>query len=95
MVVVMFPDIVSHETRVATFQKILSMRVLEILVSLVGCQVYGLIQFEVRPTLRSSLFPIHRLDEIKNCHEPPARRWLARNFFFPISLSKKIYNKKI
>ena len=31
-------------------------------------------------------FPIHRPGEITNSHEPPARR----NFFFAISLSKKI-----
>ena len=39
----MFPDFVSHE---GTFEKILSMRVLERLVSLVGCKVYELIEFE-------------------------------------------------
>ena len=31
-----------------------------------------------RPTLKSCSFPIHRLGEIKNSHEPPA----GRNFFF-------------
>ena len=40
---------------------------------------------------KSCLFPIHRPGEIKNSHEPPA----GRNSFFAISLSKKIYDKKI
>ena len=38
----------------------------------------------LRPILKSCSFPIHRPDEIKNSHEPPA----GRNFFFAISLSK-------
>ena len=44
-----------------------------------------------RSTLKSCSFPIHRSGEMKNSHEPPA----GRNFFFAISLSKKIYVKKI
>ena len=45
MVAVMFPDIASHES---TFEKILSMKVLELLISLVGCKIYGMIEFETR-----------------------------------------------
>ena len=45
-----------------------------------------------RPTLKSCSFPIHRPGKIKNSHEPPAG---TNFFFFAISLSKKIYNKKI
>ena len=43
MVAVMFPDIASHQS---TFKKILSMSVLEWLVSPVGCKIYGMIQFD-------------------------------------------------
>ena len=39
----MFPDIASNES---TLEKILSMRVLELLVILVGCRIYGMIEFE-------------------------------------------------
>ena len=42
---VMFPDIASHES---TFEKIFSVGVLEWLVSLVGCKIYGMIEFEDR-----------------------------------------------
>ena len=45
MVAVMFPDIVSNES---TFENILLMRVLEWLVSLLGCKKYGMIEFEAR-----------------------------------------------
>ena len=45
MVAVMFPDIISHES---TFEKIISMKVLEWLVSLVGRKIYGMIEFESR-----------------------------------------------
>ena len=40
MVAVMFSDIASHKS---TFKKILSMRVLAWLESLVGCKIYGMI----------------------------------------------------
>ena len=50
MVAVMFLDIVSHES---TFEKILSMRVLEWVVSLVGCKIYGMIEFEARESRNS------------------------------------------
>ena len=45
----------------------------------------------VKPTLKSCSCPIHRLGEIKNSHQLAA----GRKFFFAISLSKKIYDKKI
>ena len=51
MVAVMFPDIASHES---TFEKILSIKVLEWLVSLAGCKIYGMIEFESRE-FRNSL----------------------------------------
>ena len=43
-----------------------------------------------RPALKSCTFPIHWPSEIKNCHMPP-----REETFFAISLSKKIYDKKI
>ena len=45
----------------------------------------------VRPSLKSCSFLIHRLGEEKNSHEAPT----GGNFFFAISLSKKIYDEKI
>ena len=45
MVAVIFPDIASHKS---TFEKIWSLRVLEWLVSLVGCKIYEMIEFEAR-----------------------------------------------
>ena len=50
MVAVMFPDIVSNES---TFEKIFSMRVLEWVVSLVGCKIYGMIEFKARASRNS------------------------------------------
>ena len=50
MVAVMFPDIASHKS---TFEKILSMRILEWLVSLVGCKIYRMIEFEARQSRNS------------------------------------------
>ena len=47
---VMFPDIASHGS---TFEKILSMMVLEWLVSLVGCKIYGMIEFKARESRNS------------------------------------------
>ena len=44
MVAVMLPDIILYES---TFEKILSMKVLERLVSLVDCKVYGMIEFKI------------------------------------------------
>ena len=46
---------------------------------------------DFRPILKSCSFPIHRPGEIKNSHEPPAEE----TFFFAISLSKTLYDKKI
>ena len=45
MVAVMFWDNAWHES---TFEKILSMRVLEWLVSLAGCKIHGMIEFDTR-----------------------------------------------
>ena len=45
MIAVMISDIASHES---TFEKILSMSLLEWLVSLAGCKIYGMIEFEAR-----------------------------------------------
>ena len=45
MVAVMFPDTASHES---SLEKILSVRVLEWLVRLVGCKIYRLTEFETR-----------------------------------------------
>ena len=45
MVAVMFPDIISYES---TFEKIISMKILEWLVSLVDRKIYGMIEFESR-----------------------------------------------
>ena len=50
LVAIMFPDIVSHES---IFDKILSMRVLEELISLLGCKTYGIIEFEARESKNS------------------------------------------
>ena len=50
MVAIMFPDIASHES---TFEKILSMRVLELLVSLVCSKIYGMIELEARESRKS------------------------------------------
>ena len=50
IVAVMFADIVSHES---TFEKILSIKVLEWLVSLVGCKICGMIEFEAREPMNS------------------------------------------
>ena len=52
----------------------------------------SLVEILFRPTLKSCSFPIHWPGEIKNSHVPPANR---NFFFFAISLSKKMYNKKI
>ena len=49
MVAVMFPDIASHESK---FEKI-SLGVLEWIVSLVGCKIYGMIEFEARESRNS------------------------------------------
>ena len=49
MVAVMFPAIVSHER---TFKKV-SVRVLEWLVSVVGCKIYGMIEFTSRESRKS------------------------------------------
>ena len=43
MVPVRFPDIISLES---ILEKMLSMRVFEWLVSLVGCRIHGIIEFE-------------------------------------------------
>ena len=45
MVAVMFPNTASLES---TFEKILPMKVLEWLVRLLGCKVFGMIQFKAR-----------------------------------------------
>ena len=45
MIAVMIPDIASHES---TFEKILSMSVLEWLVSLAGCKIFAMIECEAR-----------------------------------------------
>ena len=50
MAAVMFPDIASHES---TFEKILSVRVLKWLVSLVSCKIYGMIESEARESRNS------------------------------------------
>ena len=50
MIAVMFSDITSHER---TLEKILSMRVLEWLVSFVGCKIYGMLEFEARESRNS------------------------------------------
>ena len=50
MVAVMFPDIASHQS---TVQKLLSMKVLEWLVRLDGCKIYGMIGFEARESRNS------------------------------------------
>ena len=50
MVAVIFPDIASYES---TFEKILSMRVLELLVSLVCSKIYGMIELEARESRKS------------------------------------------
>ena len=45
------------------------------------------------PILTSCLFPVHRPGEIENSQKLP----MGRNFFFffAISLSKKLYDKKV
>ena len=50
MVAVIFPDIASHES---TFDKILSMRILEWLVNLVGCEIHEKIEFEAKDSRNS------------------------------------------
>ena len=50
MVAVIFPDIASHES---TFDKILSMRILEWLVTLVGCEIHEKIEFETKDSRNS------------------------------------------
>ena len=49
-------------------------------------------KYHIRPALKSCSFPIHRPGEMKNSQEPPAGRNI---FLYAISLSKKIYEKKI
>ena len=44
----------------------------------------------MRPTLKSCLFPIHWLDEIKNSHEPP----VGRNFFLQSLCLKRYMTKR-
>ena len=50
----------------------------------------SLVEILFRPTLKSCSFPIHWPGEIQTSHGPTAGR-----DFFAISLSKKMYNKKI
>ena len=50
IVAVMCPDIASNES---TLETILSMRVLEWLVTLVGCRIYGMVEFEARESRNS------------------------------------------
>ena len=50
IVAVRFPDIISLES---IFQKILSMRVFEWLVSIVGCKINGIIKLEAKKSRKS------------------------------------------
>ena len=50
MVAVRFPDIISLES---ILEKMLSMRVFEWLVSLVGCRIYGIIELEANDPRQS------------------------------------------
>ena len=50
MVAVMFPHIVLN---VSTFEKCLSLRVLEWLVGLTGCKIYVMIEFEAKESRNS------------------------------------------
>ena len=50
MVAVRFPDIISLES---ILEKMLSMRVFEWLVSLVGCRIYGIIELEANESRKS------------------------------------------
>ena len=50
IVAVRFPDIISLES---ILEKMLSMRVFEWLVSLVGCRIYGIIELEANESRKS------------------------------------------